>query len=152
LSLLVLLLLALYVSHDFWLPSRYHIPSANETSGPPVSSEIGEQSKSCRDVPGADKVMVLLKTGSSEIYEKLPTHFMTTFKCIPHFQIYSDLAQDFGDHPVFDAIESVSREYRDRHADFEWHRKLAQYLREGQDLGTLQGAGSWNLVCQTNEV
>ena len=89
--------------------------------------------------------MVVLKTGASELYQKLPTHFLTTFKCIPHFMIFSDLAQTFADYPVYDAIEPISREFREHHEDFELYRKLAQYKREGQDTSKLHGTGSWTL-------
>jgi hypothetical protein len=89
--------------------------------------------------------MVLLKTGATELYQKLPSHFVTTFKCVPHFMIFSDLAQDFGDHPVYDALAGIGQDFRDHHGDFALYRKLQQYQREGQDLSNLQGSGSWNL-------
>ena len=90
-------------------------------------------------------MLVLLKTGATELYQKLPTHFVTTFTCVPHFMIYSDLAQSFADYPVHDAIAPISRHFRDHHEDFALYRKLQQYQAEGQDMSKLKGDGGWNL-------
>ncbi|KAK5168834.1 uncharacterized protein LTR77_006143 [Saxophila tyrrhenica] len=156
----LLVLLGLFLLRDSWLPVTYRrLPyggdrtteEANAGSTQPIQQDNTSTPPSkptpatCRDVPGADNVMVLLKTGATEIYQKLPSHFLTTFKCVPHFMIFSDLAQDFADYPVYDAIEDVSQHYREEHADFELYRKLQQYQREGQDTSKLRGAGSWNL-------
>ena len=157
----VFVLLGLYLLRDNWLPENYNrrrplptdsIPQNNHdepkpqppeelpTTPPPMPTTA-----SCRDVPGADNVMVLLKTGATELYQKLPAHLLTTFKCVPHFMIFSDLAQDFADYPVYDAIADVSQNIREEHADFELYRKLQQYQREGQDVSKLSGKGGWNL-------
>ncbi|KAK3068158.1 hypothetical protein LTR53_014493 [Teratosphaeriaceae sp. CCFEE 6253] len=101
--------------------------------------------QACAEVPGADNVLVLLKTGATELYQKLPTHFVTTFTCVPHFMIFSDLAQDFADYPIHSAIAPVSQHFREHHEDFELYRKLQQYQREGQDMSRLKGDGGWNL-------
>lgn len=115
---------------------------SNGTSSPDPSASFSE---ACRMIPGAENVMVLLKTGATEIYQKLPTHFLTTFTCVPHFMIFSDVAQQFGDVEIHDAIAPVSWVYRDYHWDFELYRKLQHYHAEGQDMGHLKGDGGWNL-------
>ncbi|KAI7376692.1 hypothetical protein KC336_g19713, partial [Hortaea werneckii] len=56
-------------------PSVHH---ATNTSAP-------DEPQSCLSVRGADNVLIMLKTGATELYQKLPTHFMTTFTCVPHF-------------------------------------------------------------------
>lgn len=156
----LLVLLGLYLLRDNWLPATYSrlsfptngIPQGNhnETKGQPQGSgptapPSRSTTASCRDVPGADHVMVLLKTGATELYQKLPAHLLTTFKCVPNFMIFSDLAQDFADYPIHDAIADVSQHIRDEHPDFELYRKLQQYQREGQDMSKLSGKGGWNL-------
>ncbi|KAI7502533.1 glycosyltransferase family 31 protein [Hortaea werneckii] len=116
-------------------PSVHH---ATNTSAP-------DEPESCLSVRGADNVLIMLKTGATELYQKLPTHFMTTFTCVPHFMIFSDLAQNFADIPIHDAIAPISSHFRDHHEDFELYRKLQQYQREGQNLHALSGSGGWNL-------
>ncbi|CZT14393.1 uncharacterized protein RCC_00370 [Ramularia collo-cygni] len=99
----------------------------------------------CRNLPGADKIMVMLKTGATEIYSKLPTHLLTTFTCIPNYKIYSDLEQTFGNTPITDVIHPVSQHLRETHEDFNLYRDLQKWQREGQDLSKLKGDHGWNL-------
>ncbi|KAI7349711.1 glycosyltransferase family 31 protein [Hortaea werneckii] len=110
-----------------------------------TNTSASDEPESCLSVPGADNVLIMLKTGATELYQKLPTHFMTTFTCVPHFMIFSDLAQNFADIPIHDAIAPISSHFRDHHEDFELYRKLQQYQREGQNLHALSGSGGWNL-------
>ncbi|TKA23585.1 hypothetical protein B0A50_07419 [Salinomyces thailandicus] len=158
---LSVLLLALLVFRDVWLPVQSPYRSHTQPSSttlPHTESEVdihrgdgkhvlnGTASESCMDIPGADNIMVLLKTGATELYQKLPTHIVTTLgTCVPHFMIFSDLAQNFADIPIHDAIAPVSKSFREHHEDFELYRKLQQYQSEGQDMHRLSGGGSWNL-------
>jgi hypothetical protein len=155
LAIALLVILGIYLFRDSWKPaeSRYNvaIPATQpDTEQPHIpakdSSHIAEtHAENCRNVPGADNVLVMLKTGATEIYEKLPTHFVTLFKCTPHYMVFSDLAQDYADFPIRDAIAPVSKQFREHHEDFTLYRKLQQYQRDGQDTSELKGDGSWNL-------
>lgn len=155
LAIAFLILVAIYLFRNSWVPaeSRHNIiapatqPDTDQPHTPAdKASHIAEtHADSCRSVPGADNVLVMLKTGATEIYEKLPTHFVTLFKCTPHYMVFSDLAQDYADFPVRDAIAPVSKQFREGHEDFDMYRKLQQYQREGQDTSKLKGDGGWNL-------
>lgn len=163
LSIIFVLICALYFTRDFWLPVTpavpvlHHTTPSKETSdatsdATPETPSIPQDTtiytphdEDCKSVPGADKVMVILKTGATEIYEKLPTHFVTLFRCTPHFLIFSDLAQSYSDYTIHDAIEPVSPKYKDSHEDFELYRKMQEYQREGQDMSKLKGDKGWNL-------
>lgn len=168
-AIILFILAGVYILWDNWLPrpSAYYLPSQDslreisttaeqrheeQTSNPQTNTTSSLRptppasfSEACRTVPGAENVMVLLKTGATELYQKLPTHFLTTFTCVPNYMIFSDLAQQFGDIVVHDAIAPVSFVYREHHWDFELYRKLQHYHAEGQDMGHLQGDGGWNL-------
>ena len=157
LTIAFLILLAIYLFQDSWISAKSRdnidiIPptSQPETDESPVpiekASDVADShTEGCRSVPGADNVLVMLKTGATEIYEKLPTHFVTLFKCTPHYMIFSDLAQDYADFPIRDAIAPVSKQLRDGHEDFRIYKKLQQYQREGQEMSKLKGDGGWNL-------
>lgn len=154
----LLLVVAIYLFRNSWLP---HVSSPQppgqqvsiqhpESDAEPFRADNGTRSATtfapkCLDLPGADKVLVLLKTGATELYQKLPTHFVTTFKCIPNVMIFSDLQQKFAQHDIYSAIAPVSSHFRDHHEDFELYHKLQQYQREGQDMSKLKGDGGWNL-------
>ncbi|KAK0344408.1 hypothetical protein LTR02_011148 [Friedmanniomyces endolithicus] len=161
LSILFLLLVGLFLFRDLWLPDS----SSYEPRPPPLQAASPDTeyagtlqvhnstatksaasfSQSCASVPGADKVLVLLKTGATELYQKLPIHVVTTFTCVPHYMVFSDLAQTFAGLPIHDAVAPVSSHFREHHGDFELYRKLQQYQREGQDMSNLKGDGGWNL-------
>ncbi|GME22864.1 hypothetical protein GTA08_BOTSDO05522 [Neofusicoccum parvum] len=59
---------------------------------------------SCRDLPGATSIFVLLKTSAATAHAALPIHLSTTLRCIPHFALYSDLADTILGHPILDAL------------------------------------------------
>lgn len=123
-------------------PTPSHAPAEHDIS---IERPAHTFNETCLHLPGADKVMVLLKTGATELYQKLPTHFVTTFSCIPKFMIFSDLAQTFGDIPIHDAIAPVSKKIREEHEDFKLYREIEKWQREGQDMGKLKGDSGWNL-------
>jgi hypothetical protein len=154
LALAFLIILAVYLFQDSWASTlKLGLATSDSHHGDdqilvpdPVSSDIIQtHNDNCRNVPGADDVLIMLKTGATEIYEKLPTHFVTLFKCAPHCMVFSDLAQDYADFPVRDAIAPVSKTFREHHRDFKLYRKLQQYQREGQDTSKLKGDRGWDL-------
>lgn len=155
LTIAFLILLAIYLFQDSWVAakSRHNIipptPQPETDQSPILADKASDapdsHTEGCRSVPGADNVLVMLKTGATEIYEKLPTHFVTLFKCTPHYMIFSDLAQDYADFPIRDAIAPVSKQLREGHEDFRIYKKLQQYQREGQEMSKLKGDGGWNL-------
>lgn len=85
----------------------------------------------CRDLPGANETVVVLKTGSTELKEKLTVHLSTTLRCYPNFLIFSDYAEQYGGVEILDALESVPSYLKERHADFGLHRRLRQVGRTG---------------------
>lgn len=62
----------------------------------------------CSDFDGLEDLAIILKTGSTEIYAKLPIHFQTTFRCTNDYLIYSNVAQDVAGVPIRDAMALVS--------------------------------------------
>lgn len=127
-------------------PATPYSPLTTQTHGYEGDAKAESTPKTdCRQLPGADKVMVMLKTGATEIYSKLPTHLLTTFTCIENFRIYSDLEQTFANTPIFDVIAPVSRHFREHHEDFKLYQDLQKWQREGQDLSKLKGDNGWNL-------
>jgi len=101
----------------------------------------------CSSAPDARRVMIIMKTGATELEYKLPTHLVTLLKCVPqgHFIVFSDMAQTFADYPVFDALKNVSAPWKEKHEDFAHYRQIEQFRNEGGDLNTLKGDRSWNL-------
>ncbi|KAI7252601.1 hypothetical protein KC335_g15629, partial [Hortaea werneckii] len=61
----------------------------------------------CSQLPGAEKTLVVMKTGAAELEAKLPTHFNTTFRCYPNYLVFSDYGEVFEDHVIIDALAEV---------------------------------------------
>ncbi|KAK4993394.1 hypothetical protein LTR66_006008 [Elasticomyces elasticus] len=142
----------LFLFRNVWLPTIPvtspipHLGTEQSKTAEDGTAQAHQSSQAdCKNVPGADRVLVILKTGATEIFEKLPEHFLTLFRCTPNYLIYSDLEQTISDHPIHDAIAGVSDHYKNHHEDFELYRQLQQYYREGQDFGKLKGDSGWNL-------
>jgi hypothetical protein len=99
----------------------------------------------CADLNGIEDLAIILKTGSTEIYEKLPIHLITTFKCVEDHLVYSDAPQDFAGEPVRDALALVSKEARAELQDLEQHKLLHEHIGLGGDASDLRGDKSWHL-------
>ena len=116
---------------------------------PPGNASLTAQNTNAADDPcagldGLDDIVIVLKTGASEIYSKLPIHFATTFACSPDFLIYSDIEQDFGPVKVHDALAMVSDELKSAE-EFEQYRTLLRHVGTGGDAAQFKGEQSWKL-------
>ncbi|GAO19200.1 hypothetical protein UVI_02007930 [Ustilaginoidea virens] len=103
----------------------------------------------CAHFPDTSKVLVLLKTGASETYRRLPTHFMTMLKCLPadNVLIFSDMAETVTGHAVYDSLEFVLDGIKKTNADFEIYRRQKHCLIAHDECNKMYDVGSegWNL-------
>ncbi|KAH9842146.1 Glycosyltransferase family 31 protein [Teratosphaeria destructans] len=90
-------------------------------------------------------ILIVLKTGSTELYDKLPIHLATTFACAVDHLVYSDLDQWFGDIHVRDALALTSPNLRHEHEELEQYRRLQRHVIAGGDVAELGGDKSWRL-------
>lgn len=116
------------------------VNSSASTNALPPPPPLG-----CAQLIGIENVVLVLKTGVTEICEKLPIHLATTFACIPDYLVYSDLAQQFGTTQIRDALALVSQEMRDGHKDLAQYRLLQQHVMRGADAAEMKGDKSWDL-------
>ncbi len=100
----------------------------------------------CQRLPGAEDVVVIMRTGATEIQDKLPMHFNTTFRCYRDTLIFSDYEEVFQGHQVHDVLRSMDETVKRENNDFELYRRLLQYgrssLREDELSGTASFEGS----------
>lgn len=85
----------------------------------------------CPPMPGIDDVLVVLKTGVTEALEKVPVHLRTTFRCIPHYVVFSDFAETIGGVQVHDVLRGVDDEVKQTVPDFNLYNRLRLYGRTG---------------------
>jgi hypothetical protein len=53
----------------------------------------------CASFPSTDGVLLVMKTGATEAFDKVPTHLLTALQCLPDFLIFSDMVRA-SDHNV----------------------------------------------------
>lgn len=83
--------------------------------------------------------MIVILTGATEVFQKLPTLLLTTLKCLPEdsFLIFSDLEQEVAGVPVRDALVDVSEAMKTSVADFEMYRQINATYAEAGDMSAL---------------
>ena len=100
----------------------------------------------CQKLSGADEVVVVMRTGATEIQDKLPAHFNTTFRCYKDFIIFSDYEETFEGHPVHDVLAPINQGIKVNNPDFGLYVRLQQYgrkaLLEDELSGTASSEGS----------
>jgi hypothetical protein len=50
-------------------------------------------SNPCANFPNTDNIQLIMKTGATEAFDKVPTHLLTTLQCLPDFLIFSDMVR-----------------------------------------------------------
>lgn len=91
----------------------------------------------CRNLPGAEETLVVLRTGSTELVNRLTIHLSTSLRCFSNHLIFSDFEEDFHGEHILDALADVSPVILSNNPDFELHRRLRQHGRDSLDSSEL---------------
>lgn len=94
---------------------------------------------SCEYLAEDHETLFILRTGATEIAERVPTHFSTSLRCFPQHVIFSDYAETFLGERVLDALEHVDPDIVANNSDFELYRRVKQYGRAGLHQSELSG-------------
>lgn len=124
----------LFLYHVFSLQSNLQRPSSTtSSSGSDSSLENvgGEPEPFCPPLPGIDDVLVVMKTGVTEAKDKVPIHFSTTLRCIPHYVIYSDFDEEIEGVQIHDVLKHMDPEVTRQVADFNIYNRLVRNGRKG---------------------
>ena len=79
-------------------------------------------------------IALIVKTGASEAYNKLPTQFQTALSCAENLLIMSDLDLDFTGHHMYDVLENVNTSVREAHPAFEIYREQLRLRDAGRSM------------------
>ena len=149
-------------------PTQHHVPLPTKTppaqapahlpelpSLPPDPEEdkqinLKTDVDECQALQGAEELFVVLKTGATELHHKLPIHFNTTLKCIPHYAIFSDMAEEVNGHTIHDALDTVSDEVSREAEEFTLYHKMREYHNMGKNISDVMRSPddtktAWNL-------
>lgn len=77
----------------------------------------------CASFPDTSGILLVMKTGASEAYKRLPTQLMTALKCLPDFLIFSDMDQHIAGYHIYDSLDTVLFEAKDGNSDFDLYRR-----------------------------
>jgi hypothetical protein len=97
----------------------------------------------CKLLPKANDTVVILKTGSTELQDKLPIHLETTLRCYPNYLIFSDYAEQYQGETIIDALEDVGTVFKTAHQDFDLYRQLQKGGRSSLKPSDLSGPASY---------
>ena len=142
------LLLAVHLCYTYPSLASWKIPTTlgreiplnateETTSAPPPKEQLP-----CQKLKGGEEVLVVMRTGATEIKDKLPAHLNTTLQCYNNYIIFSDYEEDFEGHHVYDLLANVEDEIKTNHTDFALWRRLRAKGRESLDDSELSGAVS----------
>lgn len=99
----------------------------------------------CDKWQGAEDVVVVMKTGASEIEAKLPIHLKTTFRCAPNVMVFSDMAQQFEGMKIHDPLRYLVRELNETDPDLRYYLNLMERQRNGEDIMKGNNTQAWAL-------
>lgn len=66
--------------------------------------------------------MLVIKTGSQVVWQRLPVHLFTTTTLTPNYLIFSDLAERIGNVAIHDCLKDVQPKLREAHSQFRIYR------------------------------
>ncbi|KAM4065637.1 hypothetical protein HRG_010635 [Hirsutella rhossiliensis] len=98
----------------------------------------------CSGFPNTDDILLVMKTGASEAYDKLPTHLLTSLQCLPDFLLFSDLEQQMGKYHLHNVLDRVLDTVKSANKEFElYETQLSCPVSQKDCTKGLQGA--WDL-------
>ena len=77
----------------------------------------------CASFPNTSGILLVMKTGASEAYNRVPTQLMTALNCLPDFLIFSDMDQHIAGYHIYDSLDTVLYEAKHSNSDFDLYRR-----------------------------
>lgn len=101
----------------------------------------------CEGFPDTSKVLLVMKTGASEAFARVPTQMMTMLKCLPDYLVFSDMDQNIAGQKIHDSLATVLFEAQDGNSDFDLYRRQKWCLVDQENCNKLGDPAKegWNL-------
>jgi hypothetical protein len=101
----------------------------------------------CDKFPDTSDVLVVVKTGASESFNRLPTQLMTVLRCVPEFFLYSDKEQSIYGHHVRDSLDTVLPSAMLGNKEFDIYRRQKECKADVEtcNKGFNTGGEGWTL-------
>ena len=126
------------------LPTPYNASAEENREEAPTAIPVLPQ---CRNFPdGTSDIMLVMKTGATAAFNRLPIHLFTTLECLDDFLLFSDMEQMIGDRKIYNALDEVSDVVKNGNSDFDLYRQLQEYQKIGGNPLLLGSDNKgWNL-------
>ena len=116
---------------------------------PPTPAAIRTGDARCGDhIKYGNNIALIVKTGATELYDKLPTQLLTLLQCAQNLVLFSELEQNVGSYHVYDALANMAPEAMNN-TDFDFYRELKAYQSQGRDLRALNDMKDLRVTPQT---
>jgi hypothetical protein len=103
------------------------------------SKEHGQGPKHGSPPADHNKVVVSIKTGATEAFEKLPSQLLLTdSKYLENLLLFSDLEQDIGAFHLHDVLDRIPASLTLNNTDFDIYRQQQEYWSLGLDIRVLK--------------
>jgi hypothetical protein len=102
----------------------------------------------CANFPNTSNILLVMKTGASESYDRIPTQLMTVLRCLPDFLVFSDKSQSIGGFHIHDSLDTVLSEAMEDNEDFATYRRQRYCAVDVQDCNSVAddpASDGWNL-------
>lgn len=112
-----------------------------------LSKPTGTLESDCAHFPDTSNILLIMKTGASEAYARIPTQLVTTLKCLPDFLIFSDMEQKVAGYKIHDSLQTVIGEVKFKNKDFDlYHRQQTCAVdQENCNKDTDSASAGWAL-------
>lgn len=100
----------------------------------------------CKDVRGAQHVMVVIRTSKAELKDKLPTHLKNLLECVPNFAVFSDHAGEIDGYKVHNSLESISSETKRGHGEFREYQLMHADAEHKPNPGKTKDLDKWKFL------
>lgn len=96
-------------------------PVSTDRQRPGLAGQTDEEA--CKDFPDTSNILLVMKTGASEAYSKIPTQSVTMLRCLPDYLIFSDMEQTVAGQHIMDSLDTVLPKAKDDNRDFDLYRR-----------------------------
>jgi len=109
------------------------------------------QGPGCASYPKDASIVIVVKTGATEAFSKLPTILLTYLSCVPpsNLLLFSDLAGSIGPFAIHDSLDKVIVDSTKENPDFDLYNQQKALKEVGQTVAMLKSEGrdqaAWNL-------
>ncbi|KAI1759079.1 glycosyltransferase family 31 protein [Hypoxylon sp. FL1150] len=94
---------------------------------------------SCASFPDTSNILVVVKTGATESYARIPTQLFTVLRCLPDFLLFSDLEQNIAGYHIHDSLDTVIPQVKENNPDFDlyWQQQTCPIDQDSCVKGTI---------------